>query len=344
MSTRAEIERAVAGLAFVGTQGGDGPEVDRFAAALARRGRSLESCLALDALHDPTEVSAAEVTAELDRLLPAGCRPALTLIPIGPGALPGREFALQAVSAVDPVERDSPAVAVAGPVIAVAGQMSDVDTGMVPQTAEVMARTADLLAAHGASWNDAVRFDVFYRAEGTTEGWAENARERARHFLEPGPATTGIPVCRLPGVARIQVRALAVRDARALRAHSWPQGHWDWPFHLPYKHGVSCAGTAFVGGQVSLTSEAAVLDPDRLDLQTARSVRNILRVIAELGKGPENLLRLMAFYVHDDAGAAKTVEEVVRAELGGLEVELSLIGLPYLAYERMVVEIEAEVR
>ena len=24
------------------------------------------------------------------------------------------------------------------------------------------------------------------------------------------------------------------------KAYSWPDGHWDWPIKLPYKHGVKC--------------------------------------------------------------------------------------------------------
>jgi len=50
-------------------------------------------------------------------------------------------------------------------------------------------------------------------------------------------------------------------DGRRLpRRHVWPQGHWDWPIHLPFKHGLKCGDLIFVGGQVSLDGRGAVID------------------------------------------------------------------------------------
>ncbi|MEZ7006774.1 RidA family protein [Streptomyces sp. AD55] len=367
------VRRAMDGLVFLGAEStgphvpatgrdaagsaGLGPadharhEADRLSDALAAHGRGLDSLLVLDVVHDPVLIGAEEVRAVLADVLPSGARPCLTAVPALPGALDeGNPFVLQGVSAAEPVVAGDagrfPHSAEAGVLVAVAGQCADTDDDMVTQTDEVMDRVAGLLAAHGAGWDDAVRFDVFYRAEGTAEGWAVNARERARRFREPGPATTGIPVGSLPGRARILLRALAVRGARGLglRSESWPAGHWDWPFHLPYKHGIGAAGTVFVGGQVSLAPDASVIDPDDLATQTATSVDNILKVAAELGLGARSVLRLVAFYRHTDAADAATVRRVVRERLGDHSCALTLVGLPYLAYERMVVEIEAELR
>ncbi|MFE4411300.1 RidA family protein [Streptomyces sp. NPDC056821] len=326
-------------------------EADRLAGTLAAHGRTLGSLLVLDVVYDPEQVDAEEARAVLADVLPSEARPCLTAIPVLPGSLGGRSpLALQGVSTAEPVVPAGPdrfpQAAGAGELIAVAGQSTDTDDDMVTQTSEVMDRVADLLRAHGAGWDDAVRFDVFYRAEGTAEGWAANARERARRFMEPGPATTGIPVGFLPGRAKILLRTMAVRGARGLglRSASWPSGHWDWPFHLPYKHGIGAAGTVFVGGQVSLAPDASVIDPDDLAAQTSTSVDNILKVAAELSLGAHSVLRLIAFYRHTGPDDGATVRQVVQDRLADHTYQLTLVGLPYLAYERMVVEIEAELR
>ncbi len=32
------------------------------------------------------------------------------------------------------------------------------------------------------------------------------------------------------------------------RQDAWPEGHWDWPVPLPYRHGVTAACRSGVGG------------------------------------------------------------------------------------------------
>ena len=42
----------------------------------------------------------------------------------------------------------------------------------------------------------------------------------------------------------------------ASREYAWPEGHWDWPVHLPYRHGVKAAGQMiFLGGQVAMDQD-----------------------------------------------------------------------------------------
>lgn len=366
-TTEQEIAAAMRALVFVGSTSGEVPvasagalaptlehqcsvEVARLDDRLRVRSRGLPSVLALDVHHEP-EHSAQAVVAALGKALPADCTPCLTLVPVEPGALARRGVAFQAVSTGDPViPADGPRFpesAYAGPVVAVAGQLAPQGEGIVAQTKMVMDRVGELLARYGATFDDTVRFNVFYRGDGTMDDWAVNARERARYFTEPGPATTGVPVGELPEPnALILVRTIAVRHARAfgLRAHSWPEGHWDWPIHLPYKHGCDCSGVSFVGGQVSLTPAAEVIDPGQLDVQTRRALRNILMVIGLLGKDAANVLRLTAFYQHRDAESRVTVERVLREELGYPDVEITLVGLRELAYKGMIVEVEAEAR
>src|SRR5262249_11922132 len=128
---------------------------------------------------------------------------------------------------------------------------------IVRQSEIVMDRISGILAAFGAQHDDAVKINTYYTGGGQFTDWEGGARVRGRSFTEPGPAATGIPLPRhaLPGVmTRTEIIAMLGADGRRLpRSHVWPEGHWDWPIHLPYKHGIKCGNMIFLGGQVALT-------------------------------------------------------------------------------------------
>jgi enamine deaminase RidA (YjgF/YER057c/UK114 family) len=342
---------------FIGTEGssplqGSGMdalpgEVQRLAAQLESAGRTLESCIALDAFYDPEQLDPGNVVDGLSQALPNGSRPCLTVVPIQPGSTTGaRAVTVQAVSVPSPISRGDggrfPDSAASAEIVAVAGQVSADAEDIVGQSHAVMERLRTLLQRHDLDLPDAVKFNIYYVGTGTVEDWAVAARVRAGYFPEPGPVATGIPVLRF-GDSRILImmHLLAMRRD-APRRHAWPEGHWDWPFHLPYKHGLECEDTIFVGGQVSLTPRAEVIDPDDLVAQTRRSVANIRRVLDEFGGGKHALLRLTAFFAHRTATDPETIARVVREEIRDPGVEVSLVGQPYLAYDHMLVEIEAE--
>ena len=48
------------------------------------------------------------------------------------------------------------------------------------------------------------------------------------------------------------------------KRHVWPEGHWNWPIDVTHKHGVRCGEMMWVGGQVDLTPEGVVCNPDDL--------------------------------------------------------------------------------
>ena len=214
----------------------------------------------------------------------------------------------------------------------------------VRQSEVILDNIGRILAKLGASHDDVVRFNIFYVGEATAEAWAEHARVRASYFTEPGPATTAIPLPRLhpPGAVIMMCcwAMLGEDGSRLPRTHSWPEGHWDWPIHLPWKHGCRCRDMVFVGGQVSITPEGQVIDPGELDVQTRRTMTNIDKVLAEFGLGLPDVHKLSSFYVMD----------TVEAFLQNLETRSSyftkpgpaVVGLPLdtLAYPDMMIEIE----
>lgn len=216
---------------------------------------------------------------------------------------------------------------------------------ILKQSEVCLERIGALLGELGADHDDAVKFNIYYEGAGTEADWEPAARVRARYFQEPGPATTGIPVSRLDQAdlaIAMELWAMRASDgSRIPRRHSWPEGHWDWPIHLPYKHGLECRGLIFVGGQVSLDTKGLVIDPGELEIQTRTSMQNIARVLQELGAGLDDVLAVNAYFTGDAPGAddyrALEIRSQSFSDPGPVTTD---ILLPVLAYEGMRTEIE----
>lgn len=210
-------------------------------------------------------------------------------------------------------------------------------------------RLGAVLAELGADYDDAVKFNIYYRGAGLASDWEPAARVRAGYFNEPGPATTGIPV---PGfdtpdhAIMMEIWAMRGHDGSRLpRRHSWPEGHWDWPIHLPYKHGLECQGLIFVGGQVSIDEHGITIDPGDLEKQTVRSMRNIERVLQELGADLDDVLNVNAYCSGRAPGEDEYRALVIRSEqFSGPGPTSTETLLPALAYEGMRTEIEVIAR
>jgi enamine deaminase RidA (YjgF/YER057c/UK114 family) len=216
---------------------------------------------------------------------------------------------------------------------------------LIAQSRLVTERIGALLGDLGAGYNDVVKINRYYVAGGTAEEWEGSALAVASYFAEPGPAATGIPI---PALFRdglmisVEVTAVLGEDGGPLpRQHAWPAGHWDWPVHLPYKHGVKHGNMVYVGGQVSIDSKGAVIDPGDLVTQTRTSMANIAKVLGEFGLGLDDVVKVTAFYagnasaevLHDNLSIrSSSFTEPGPATTG--------IPLPCLAYEKMEIEIE----
>ena len=126
------------------------------------------------------------------------------------------------------------------------------------------------------------------------------------------------------------------------RRHGWPQGHWNWPIPVTYKHGLRCGDMIFVGGQVDLDPRGAVLHPGDLAAQTSAAVAGIERVLATLGSDLGDLVKLIAFYVNDGGvDEAAFLADVAHRLPAGYAPVITAVPLPALAYPGMAVEIEA---
>ena len=287
---------------------------------------------------------------ELAACLPDSARLALTLVPVsqaGEGAL-----TLEAVGVLGADIAFVPGSG--GPFckgvrrgrfLFLSGEVAADAVGLAEESHALMQRLGQTLAALGAEFGDVVRMNRWYHAAGTKDEWAPSARATAAFYREPGPVATAISLpWLLPEGRSIQIELMGMRgvDGRVLpKQHAWPEGLWDWPIPLPYKHGLACGGLGFIGGQVSLDAKAQVIDPDHLDRQIARSLANVDRVAAGLGR-VERVLHLGCYYQVPPGGLAGNAPGAgeLRALAEG-ETPAVLAGFDYLSYPDMRVEIEA---
>jgi enamine deaminase RidA (YjgF/YER057c/UK114 family) len=216
---------------------------------------------------------------------------------------------------------------------------------IVAQSATVMDRIGAILASLGADLNDMVKLNRWYVGHGALQDWQPAALEVASRFQEPGPAATGIPLPRYPDPAQhIMIDGIAMRDPGGntqVKQHVWPLGHWDWPVHLPYRHGIKCGNMVFIGGQVALTSQGVVIDPGAMAAQTHATLDHIRRVLAELGLGMDAVVKVLALYSAtgrpEELHTNLSIRSAAFTEPGPATTG---IPLPHLAYPGMMIEVE----
>lgn len=216
---------------------------------------------------------------------------------------------------------------------------------LVEQSRIVLEKQTRLLAGLGADLGDAVKANAFNVEPGDQEEWKEAALVRASHYSEPGPVATGLSLTRLPqqsAMVRYDVIAMrGVDGTRMPREAVWPSGHWDWPVHLPYRHGLRVGDLVFLGGQVSLTPKGEVIDPGNIEAQTHTAMGNIKRVLDEFGLELDHLVKINTFYAGIDGEQDLLKNASIRAGYYRDPGPASTgIPLSYLAYKDMLIEID----
>jgi enamine deaminase RidA (YjgF/YER057c/UK114 family) len=345
---------AVAGrgeLAFACAVASDGPAaVTELGTALAQAELGLGELVKLNVYYPADGPPAHSVQAAIADALPPSSRPALGMLPVA--ALPALDPAVrvEAVAAVG--ERSSSAAEGArfasavrvGELVWTSAVTAPGSSGTVAgQTQAVIEKLRALLEDQSAVLDDAVKVNIFYVGSGTAEDWKVAAHIRGAAVSEPAAAATGVPV---PSFGETEVlTSIEVWAARGSagpplrREHHWPEGHWDWPIHLPWKHGCRCGSLVTVGGQVSLRGFGDVVDPGDLSKQVPTSIENIERVLAGLGASAEDVVRVTAFYERRRPEDDRLLEHAL-VEAFPAAASLA-VPLPCLAYRDMVVEIEA---
>lgn len=218
-------------------------------------------------------------------------------------------------------------------------------SGEAEQCAIVLPKLDALLAQLGADLQDVVKANSWFAEPGNKEAWAEPALVRGRFYREPGPAATGISLPQLnrPGLsyAADVIAMRGIGGDRLPRTAVWPDGHWDWPVHMPYRHGLRVGDLVFLGGQVALTSESTVLAPGDMVEQTRIAMAYIAKVLAELGLGFQHVVKVNSFYKGDVGPEVLAPNAATRFRHFPTPGPTSTgVPLPYLSYEGMLTEID----
>ena len=301
--------------------------------------------------------------------LPETARPAVTAVPVPYLAYPGMMVEIEAYAmrgeAGEPLARGYAATPTLSPLparfapalrcgkmIFVSGQ-SPVDGNdavyrpgdIVGQTNQVMTQVGAALAEFGAGFDDVVKVNRWYAGRGTVTDFEPAALACARHFREPGPAATGVPIprhARAGQQIKIEVVAMLGEDGRHLpRRHSWPDGLWDWHVHLPYKHGLKCEEMIFLGGQVALDKQGRAVRPGELTAQTRQAMTHIGTVLRDLGADYDDVCKVTTVYAASSSAEELHSNLAIRSsyfrEPGPATTG---IPLPTLAYPGMMIEID----
>lgn len=219
---------------------------------------------------------------------------------------------------------------------------------VIEQTRVMMLKLGQLLKLCGTTPENVLKLNVFYSGDGTAANWEKPASIRADFFSEPGPAATGISVAQFahPDVmTKISVTAIATpsdsKSSNQSVRYSWPDGHWNWTSKLPYKHGNRIGQVIHLGGQVALDEHANVLHPDDIVEQTKIALVNIQTVLADLGATMDDIVKVTTFYQGNASATGLHKNLEIRSDaFSSPGPATSGIPVPYLVYEKMVIEIE----
>jgi enamine deaminase RidA (YjgF/YER057c/UK114 family) len=215
---------------------------------------------------------------------------------------------------------------------------------MVAQTTVVMDNMGLVLAAMGADVNDAIKFNIWFRGDGTVHSWTDAAIARGAYFNDPGPPATGLPTPNLPAgeMTRVEVWAMRAEDGSYIpRQYAWPDGTWDWPIPLPYQMGVKCRDVVVVGGQVPLDEKGAVMDPGELLDQTRRTMEFIRRVLAEFDLTMDHMVKQNAFYKGETGPDVIVANQALRSSYYNEPAGASTgIPLAFLTQAELMIEVE----
>lgn len=309
--------------------------------ALRSEGARSEDVVRVGAYHD-MGLDGDTVRQAIRDALPASARPVISLVGVREPALPGAVVVIDAAAAIGPrmaVGDDAfPASVRVGDRIWVGAVPGEGD-GIIEQTRSAIASLRSIATEAGAVLDDCVKMNISYVGDGTEGDWEPTAKLRGAAFNEPAAAATGIPYPRLAGGALTQLEMLLVAGSAGVRRHGWPEDHWDWPIHLPWKHACRAGDLVTIGGQVSLRGRGEVVDAGDLRRQTVTALHNIQRALETVDARMSDVTQVTAFF-EGSPDDLETILGQTRTAFGDPPPPIVLVPLPYLAYREMVVEIE----
>jgi enamine deaminase RidA (YjgF/YER057c/UK114 family) len=266
--------------------------------ALRNERSSLQDVVRVGVYYD-MELDHAEIAHAIRLALPDTVKPVINLLAVREPAMPGAAMVVDAAAAsgrrITFGDGDFPHAVRVGDWIWVGGVTGE-GADIMEQTSDVIDRLRSIAAETGAVLDDSVKMNISYVGGGSEADWEPTAKLRGAAFREPAAAATGIPYPRLKAGALTQFETLSVTNSARTRRHGWPEGHWDWPIHLPWKHACRAGDLVTIGGQVSLRGRGEVVDPDDLGRQTNSALANIERALATVDARMADVTQITAFF------------------------------------------------
>ena len=217
------------------------------------------------------------------------------------------------------------------------------------QTRNCFAGMAGVLAEAGASMEDLLRLNTYYRHEGAgasvTAFWEALTRVRMEHLPNPGPAGTGLRVKDFSHAGElIQLEGIAHLGAE--RRRIMPAGHWDWSMPVPFSQGWRIGDVVFAGGQISADAAGRTVGAGDIAVQTANVFESLIAVLREAGAGMSDVVKLNTYYRYDEGGASPTdyweeMTEVRRRYFPPLGPAATAVRVDGYAFEDLLIEVEA---
>ena len=217
------------------------------------------------------------------------------------------------------------------------------------QTRNCFAGVARVLGEAGASMNDLLRLNTYYRHESAgadvTAFWEALTRVRMEHLPNPGPAGTGLRVkdfshegelIQLEGIAHLG------RDRRRIM----PAGHWDWSMPVKFSQGWRVGNVVFAGGQISADRKGRTVGPGDIAQQTGNVFESLIAVLEEAGAGMSDVVKLNTYYHYEGSGTSVTefwekMTEVRRRYFPPLGPAATAVRVDGYAFEDLLIEVEA---
>ena len=207
-----------------------------------------------------------------------------------------------------------------------------------------------VLAEAGASMDDLLRLNTYYRHEGAgadvTGFWEALTRVRMEHLPNPGPAGTGLRVKDFSHAGElIQLEGIAPPRHRAPAASCRP-GTGTGACRCPSRRAGWVGDVVFAGGQISADRAGRTVGADDIAVQTANVFESLIAVLREAGAEMSDVVKLNTYYHHGDSGASPTdywekMTEVRRRYFPPLGPAATAVRVDGYAFEDLLIEVEA---
>jgi enamine deaminase RidA (YjgF/YER057c/UK114 family) len=119
---------------------------------------------------------------------------------------------------------------------------------------------------------------------------------------------------------------------------------WTWQDEFDFSQAIEVSGTqrvVYCAGQTSVDADGRPLHPDDMEAQFHCALDNLEQVLAEAGLTLGDVVRLN-YFVTDVPAFLKAVPNVgVRLKAAGCKPASMLIGVAWLAWPELLVELEA---